>query len=255
MPDPRLEVFRRTPQAATSRPPLLFVHGLGHGAWCWEHWLDAAADAGYPGYALSLRGHGGSGGSLRRATLGDYVTDVLRTTAELPEPPVLIGHSMGSLVAQMALARGTFRAAVLLTPIPPYPALGSLALIARQHPTDALRVLAGRPLPLRPSYLFAGLDSVIARAYADRTGAESPLVQYQLILHLPPALPRALVPMLVLGSPNDRLVPIGDVRRTARRYNANVVEFPGMGHDLMLDMGWNRPFEVTRRWLDGLEAD
>jgi len=248
-------MLRRAPQAPTSRPPLLFVPGLGHGAWCWEHWLDAAADAGYPGHALSLRGHGGSEGILRRATLGDYVTDVLRTTAELPQPPVLVGHSMGGLVAQMALARGAFRAAVLVTPIPPYPAVGSLALIARQHPTDALRVVAGRPLPLRPSYLFAGLDAATARAYTARTGPESPLVQYQLLLHLPPALPRVPVPMLVLGSPDDRLVPIGDVRRTARRYNAHLEEFPGMGHDLMLDAGWDHPFLVVRHWLDGLEDD
>lgn len=215
--------------------------------------MDAAADAGYPGHALSLRGHGGSEGILRRATLGDYVTDVLRTTAELAEPPVLVGHSMGGLVAQMALARGTFRAVVLVTPIPPHPAVGSLALIARQHPTDALRVLAGRPLPLRQSYLFASLDSATARAYTDRTGAESPLVQYQLLLHVPPALPPVPVSMLVLGTPDDRLVPIGDVRRTARRYNAHLEEFPGMGHDLMLDAGWNRPFQVMRRWLDALK--
>jgi pimeloyl-ACP methyl ester carboxylesterase len=42
------------------RPPLLFVHGLGHGAWCWEHWLDTAAAAGYPAAAVSLRGHADS---------------------------------------------------------------------------------------------------------------------------------------------------------------------------------------------------
>jgi pimeloyl-ACP methyl ester carboxylesterase len=217
--------------------------------------MNAAAEAGYPGHALSLRGHGGSGGNLRRATMGDYVTDVLRTAAELPAPSVLVGHSVGGLVAQMAMARGAFRAVVLVAPVPPHPAVGSLALVARQHPTDALRILALRPLPLRPSYLFAGLDSSTARAYTDRTGAESPLVQYQLTLHLPPALPRTPIPMLVLGTPEDRLVPMGDVRRTARRYDAHLEEFPGMGHDLMLDAGWNQPFQAMRRWLDALEDD
>lgn len=255
MPHPRLEVLHSAPMTATSRPPLLFVHGLGHGAWCWEHWAAAAAEAGYPGHAVSLRGHGGSEGSLRRATLGGYVTDVLSTAAALPEPPVLVGHSMGGLVAQLALARGTFRAAVLVTPVPWHPAAGSLALIARQHPMDALGILAMRPLTLRPSHLFAGLDPAAARAQTARTGAESPLVQYQLLLHPPPALPHPPVPMLVLGTPDDRLVPIGDVRRTARRYHAHLEEFPGMGHDLMLDQGWERPFDVMRRWLDALEDD
>jgi pimeloyl-ACP methyl ester carboxylesterase len=46
--------------------------------------MNAAGEAGYHGYALSLRGHGGSDGTLWRATMGDYVADVLRTAGELP---------------------------------------------------------------------------------------------------------------------------------------------------------------------------
>jgi len=56
----------------------------------------------------------------------------------------------------------------------------------------------------------------------------------------------------VLGTPDDRLVPIGDVRRTARRYGAPLEEFPGMGHDLMLDAGWERPWDVMERWVTAL---
>jgi pimeloyl-ACP methyl ester carboxylesterase len=40
-----LEVVERQPVSAWGRPPLLFVHGLGHRAWCWENWLAAAAEA------------------------------------------------------------------------------------------------------------------------------------------------------------------------------------------------------------------
>ena len=40
------------------RPPLLFLHGSAHAAWCWaEHFLPHFAAAGYDAYALSLRGH------------------------------------------------------------------------------------------------------------------------------------------------------------------------------------------------------
>ena len=45
-----LEVLERQPAVDDGRPPLLFVHGLGHGAWCWEKWLDAAAAAGLVGH-------------------------------------------------------------------------------------------------------------------------------------------------------------------------------------------------------------
>lgn len=249
MSHPTLEVISRKPANPSGSPPILFVHGLGHAAWIWQHWLDAAAAAGYPAHAVSLRGHGGSGGMLRTSTLGDYVTDVVRTATALPEPPVLVGHSMGGLVAQLVMARYPVRAAVLVAPVPWHPAVGSLLSIARQHPTDALRIVAFLSLPLRPSYLFERLDPATARGYSDRMGPESPLVQYQLLMHRPPGTPVGGAPVLVLGTPEDRLVPIADVRRTARRYAARVQEFPGMGHDLMLDEGWERPFGAMERWV------
>ena len=31
----------------------------------------------------------------------------------------------------------------------------------------------------------------------------------------------------------------------ARRYGAEVLEFPGMGHDVMLDRGWDRVLEAV----------
>src|SRR5690606_36624939 len=101
-----LEVLAALPQDdGVQNTPLHFVHGLGHRAWCWEHWLTAAAAAGPPAYAVSLRGQGKSRGSLRTARLSHYVDDVVHTAASLPRRAVLVGHSMGGLVVQQALAR------------------------------------------------------------------------------------------------------------------------------------------------------
>ncbi len=55
--------------------------------------------------------------------------------------------------------------------------------------------------------------------------------------------------MLVLATPDDRLVPIRGVRATAERYRATLQEFPGMGHDLMLDARWREPFDAMIGWL------
>jgi pimeloyl-ACP methyl ester carboxylesterase len=244
-----LEVAERLPDHDTGRPPVLFVHGLGHGSWCWEHWLDAVAAAGYPAYAVSLRGHAGSPGRLRTARLSQYVDDVVATAESLPGQAVLVGHSLGGLVVQKALARYEARAGVLVAPVPAHPALGSLLSVARQHPADALRMMAGGTLPLRPEYLFAELDAAEARRHADRCGAESALAQFQLLLHRPARPPRGGAPILVLATPDDRLVPIADVRRTAARYGADLREFPGMGHDLMLDRRWREPLDALLEWL------
>ena len=251
---PALELLSRLPAEDTGRPPLLFVHGLGHGAWCWEGWMDAAASAGHPAYAVSLRGHGGSPGRLRTARLRQYVEDVVATAASLPAPAVLVGHSMGGLVVQQALARYAAPAAVLVAPVPAHPAVASLVAIARRHPTDALRIVAGGSLPLRPEYLVHELDAGAADAVAARCGGESALVQYQLLMHRPAGKPLGSPPVLVLATPDDRLVPIAGVRATAARYGAEVREFPGMGHDLMLDARWREPLDALLAWLEALPA-
>ena len=82
------EVLSVLPEEDLGRPPLLFVHGVAHGAWCFaEHWLPAAAQRGYPAYAVSLRGHGGSGGAahLGRALQRDYVHDGWNLTGDAYE--------------------------------------------------------------------------------------------------------------------------------------------------------------------------
>jgi pimeloyl-ACP methyl ester carboxylesterase len=211
--------------------------------------MDAVAAAGYPAYALSLRGHGNSTGRLRTAQLRHYADDVVATAAALPRPAVLVGHSMGGLVVQRALARYAAPAAVLVAPVPAHPAVASLAAIARRHPLDALRIVGGGSLPLRPEYLFHELDADEAQRQADRCGGESAVVQYQLLMHRPSGRPLGSPPVLVLATPDDRLVPIRGVRSTAARYGARVEEFPGMGHDLMLDARWREPLAALLDWL------
>jgi pimeloyl-ACP methyl ester carboxylesterase len=245
----KLELLELQPPEHTGRVPLLFVHGAGHAAWCWENWMAAAAEAGHPAYALSLTGHGGSPGSLLRSSLGTYVDDVIRTAASLPAQPVIVGHSLGGLVVQKAIARYPARAAVLVAPIPARPGVGTLASITRRHPEDAAKIMLGGSLPMRPQYLFNRLGPEEAKAYADRCGDESPAAQFQVLLHLPAGPPKGGAPVLVLGAPDDALVPIPDVRDTARRIGAELIEFPGVGHDLMLDGGWQEPAEAMLDWI------
>ncbi len=245
-----LELLEMQPGSDTGKAPILFVHGASHGAWCWENWMAAAADAGHPAYAVSLSGHGGSPGTLLRSSLGTYVNDVARTAASLPSQPVIVGHSLGGLVVQKAIARYPAKGAVLVAPIPARPGVGTLASIARRHPEDAAKIMVGGSLPMRPEYLFNRLDPETASAYAARCGKESPAAQFQVLLHLPAGTPKGGAPVLVLGTPNDALVPIADVRDTAGRTDAELIEFPGIGHDMMLDGGWEGPAEAMLGWID-----
>lgn len=236
---------------ATRKPPVLFIHGVAHGAWCYaEHWLPATADAGYPAYALSLRGHGGSGGGRNLGTtlMRDYVHDIMQTIAELPQPPVLVGHSMGAILAQLVAERYPVRALILLTPVPVQGAWHALAALAKDRPLDALGSVFGRTIPMQAQTLFTGLDPHSAQLYASRMGKESPLVQYELLRRR--TLGPITAPALVIGAVDDALVPTADVQRTAARLGVQPVWLRGIGHDVMLDAGWDGALAVVLEWLD-----
>jgi pimeloyl-ACP methyl ester carboxylesterase len=56
---------------------------------------------------------------LGRTSLLDYAADLESLVRGLDAPPVLLGHSMGGLLALLLAARGLAQAAVLLTPASP----------------------------------------------------------------------------------------------------------------------------------------
>jgi pimeloyl-ACP methyl ester carboxylesterase len=247
---PALELVHAPGRVDAGRPPLLFVHGLGHGAWCWHNWLEAAAAAGHQAHALSFRGHGGSEGSVAGARLRDYIADTVRAAASIAHGEVvLIGHSVGGLVIQHALPTIKPRAAVLLASISARPAIGTTMSVVRRHPTQGLRLIAGLPLHLGPDMLFPGLDAEAAAASMGRMTADSALVQYQLLAHTPAPLPSPSIPMLSVATIDDRVVPIRTTRATARRYGATIRELRGIGHDMMLDTGWRGAWDVVDLWL------
>ncbi|GAA1872077.1 hypothetical protein GCM10009836_61230 [Pseudonocardia ailaonensis] len=75
----------------------VLVHGANHGAWCWEYLAAELAGLGHETVAVDLPGHGSRAGE--RPTLGGYRDAV----AEVIRPgDVLVGHSMGCVVATMA---------------------------------------------------------------------------------------------------------------------------------------------------------
>lgn len=232
------------------KPPLLFVPGYGHGAWAFtEKWLEHAAERGYPAYAMSLRGHGDSG-TAGRTTLRAYAHDVVQVAARLPKQAVLIGHGVGGLAVAHALARYPARAGVLVAPV--FGGFGTFTTALRRNPAGTIPAIFGGGLRLRRGQLFGReLASSAARGYIHQVGGTpAPLVQWQLLLARSPESPVGEPPVMVLGSPDDKVVPRSSLENVARRYGGAPLLFPGMGHDLMLDARWQEPIDAILDWLD-----
>jgi pimeloyl-ACP methyl ester carboxylesterase len=245
VPPAKREVLRATPEVDLGKPPVLFVPGFGHGAWTFaEHWLEHTSDRGFPSYAMSLRGHGTSA-PAPKADLRAYSHDVAQVAASLPRKAVLIGHGAGALAVAHALARYPAKAAVLLAPVFGGPGT------ALRNPLICAPALFGGALRLTPGQLFSREVPVsVARGYARRMGRASAKAQWQLLRGRAPEDPVGDPPVLVVGSPDDRIVHDGAVRTVARRYGGAPLLFPGMGHDLMLDARWREPIDAILDWLD-----
>jgi pimeloyl-ACP methyl ester carboxylesterase len=177
----------------------------------------------------------------------DYVHDVLQVIASLEQPPVLVAHSLGTLVAQRVLQRYPARAGVLLTPIPAGGIPATMVSGMRTKPLDFTRAVLGGTLRLRPEDLFADLPPERARDYVSRIGRESPWAQYAMLV--PESLRPIASPVMVVGAAADSLVAAADVRRCARALGVDPVWVPG-GHDVMLDGQWQVVLDTVLDWVD-----
>jgi pimeloyl-ACP methyl ester carboxylesterase len=180
-------------------------------------------------------------GSLRA-----YVHDVVQVAAGLPRQAVLVGHGAGALVAAHALARYPARAAVLVSPVPEgWSALGAAL---RANPIGTLPALFGAAPRLSRKQLFSA-DLAEAEAYHARLVRAPAKVYRQVLFATSPAAPVGDPPTLVVGSPDDRVVPRAALNRTAGRFGGAPLLFPGMAHDLMLDTNWREPIDAIIDWL------
>jgi pimeloyl-ACP methyl ester carboxylesterase len=115
-----IAVTVRLPATDDGRPPIVLVHGAANSAVIWTYWQQALARDGWASYAIDLRGHGASHPlDLSSTSMRDYTADVGRLVEQLSRRPVLIGWSMGGLVAMMAASTGGVTACVGLAPSMP----------------------------------------------------------------------------------------------------------------------------------------
>ncbi|GIF71835.1 alpha/beta hydrolase [Asanoa siamensis] len=250
VPPARRELLTATPEVADdTRPPVLFVPGFGHGAWAYaEHWLEHAASRGFAAHAVSPRGHGSSE-PAPKATLRAYAHDVVQVAAGLPRQAVLVGHGAGALVVAHALARYPARAGVLAAPV--FGGWATLGLALRRNLFGTLPAAFGGRLRLGRRQLFGrDLPEPLARDYTRRIGHASARAQWELLRARAPENPVGDPPVLVVGTPDDRVVPRSALDKVARRYGGAPLLFPGMGHDLMLDTRWQEPVDAILDWLE-----
>ncbi len=252
---------------ATLRSPVVMIHGAFCGGWAFDNWRTMFEELGYEVHAPNLRHHDcgdAPPNALGSTSIVDYVRDLEEFLDGLDGQPILIGHSMGGLIAQMLAARRAVSALVLLAPSAPWGVLPSTPF---EFVSAQALYFAGdfwnRTLP--PTQWIAAanaLDKVPEAehdAILNRFVPESGLATFE-IMHWPMDFKRATYidscavtcPVLCMAGARDRINPPATVRRVAQRYRGQAVyeELDGHSHWLIGEPGWEKIARLALAWLD-----
>ncbi len=252
------------PARFASRGTVLIVHGLGEHAGRYDAVARGLNDWGFVVRGYDQYGHGSSGGprgGLPSATrllddLGDLVDDT-RTRMEASAPLILLGHSMGGLVAAQFVARKIRPVSALVLSSPALDAglnlvqKALLAVLPKIAPD--LRIGNG----VNPS--FISHDPAVVAAYKadklvhDRISARLALF----IAEGGPAVvaqaPRWKTPTLLLYAGDDLLVNPAGSQAFAAAAPQNVVTtqcFDDLYHEIFNEVHAGPVFVALKRWLD-----
>lgn len=242
---------------------IVMVHGAFCGGWAFERFGKPFEGQGHRVIAPDLRGHGPNDPpkAVIGVSMADYAGDIAKLCASLPEPPILVGHSMGGLVAQMAARRTPLKALVLLAPSPPWGIAGS----SLEEAITAVGVQMLGPFSngavqpdaqLMQRYSLHRMPKPEREAVLTRLTSESArAVREVLSWWLDPFMTTSVgpgplpAPSLAVAGELDLVHPPATVKQTAERIGAALHVMPGMSHWLVGEPGWTAVTSLVLQWL------
>ena len=251
-------------EAAVPRGMVLLVHGLGEHAGRYHHVAQRLNSCGFAVRGYDQYGHGESDGVRgalpREARLIDDLIDVISSTRKRMQPGaplILLGHSLGGLVAALLVAFDRIPVEGLVLSSPAFAVrlnpLQKLLLGTLPHYAPHFSLRNG----LNPKYLSR--DPAVVAAYrADRRvhdrlsarlGAFIAETGPKLVAHAP----RWKVPTLLMYAGQDKLVDSAGSRAFAAGAPKDVVSahcFAELFHEIFNEPDNGPVFDKLTQWLD-----
>lgn len=248
-----------------TKPPVVMIHGGFCGPWAFEGFAARFRGQGYEVHTPALRHHHGGKPpqALGTTSLTDYAADLEELIAKIGVPPILVGHSMGGLLAQMLAVRTKIAGAILLAPSSPWGV----------PPSTLFEIGAAHGLMLRVGFWATILEPNFAVAAAHSLDRFPKAEREKIFAHFVPESGRATFevlhwaldmrrasevdarkvtcPLLFLAGEADRISPPGTVARTAALYKdrAAYETLAGMSHWLVGEPGWEKVCDRALAWL------
>lgn len=227
---------------AASRVPVVFLQGIGGAARLWEPQTESFSAVGYEPVALDLPGYGA------RPPVDDMTFEMLAADVEAAidarklDRPVIVGHSLGGMIAQTCLRRRPdgYRAAILSGTSPafgnPDGDFQKKFVADRLGPLDAGKTMADMAGEIAAQIMGPVADPARRRLLLETMTAISPRTYRAAVKCLVSFDERAnlaaiKVPVLCLVGALDRNAPPSVMERMAGKIpGARYVCLPGLGH-------------------------
>lgn len=257
---------------------------LIHGAWLaprsWENFETYFKEKGYevfvpewPRKADGVEAQRRDPSTLNGLGIAEIVDHLEGYVRQIPEPPVIVGHSFGGLFTLMLLDRGLGAAGVAIDPAPPRgiynlpPSQLKAASPALAHPSTRKQTVT---LTLDQfTYGFANTFTPDAArsAYERYAVPETGRIFYEAALanFNPHAANRVdfakadRAPLLITAGEKDHTVPASVSRAIYKRYRkspakTDIIELTGRPHLLMAAEGWEEVAAKIHVWIESVYA-
>ncbi|MEV6923366.1 alpha/beta hydrolase [Dactylosporangium sp. NPDC051485] len=256
--------------------PVVFIHGLWLHASSWGPWLDLFRDAGYapvapgwPGDAATVELSRANPDAIANRGINEVTDHYAGIIGELAQPPILIGHSFGGMIAEKLLGQNHGAAAIAI----------DAAQIKGVLPLPLSSLRATLPVFKNPANIHHAVSLTADQfrySFGNAVSAEESDELYQrwtipapgrplfeaAVANFSPHSPAKVDtdnaergPLLLAMGGRDHTVPEAITKATLGQYRnsdavTDLIEFPDRGHSLTIDSGWRDIAESCLDWLE-----
>jgi pimeloyl-ACP methyl ester carboxylesterase len=251
---------------------IVFIHGMFQNPKSWKNWTNFFEANGYECHAPAWPYHEGEPAYLRNnppeglgdLTLDDVVTSVETYIYNLPEKPIVIGHSVGGLIAQLLVNRDLVSAGIAISSVAPNAMVTFDWSFMKNSATIANPFKGDDPIYMDIETFRAAFANTLSPGDAldgfNQTATHDSRNVFRGCMGTAGQLnlDNPHVPLLLIGGEKDQICPPSLNEKNVKAYTdassiTEFVEFPNRSHFICNEPGWEEVASHIANWLKFLQ--